>query len=61
MLVPQILKKEIVKSCHDTCYAAHYGVAKTLAKVKQKFHWYIMAEYVKLHVKCFPFAIDLSL
>lgn len=52
MLFPQILRKEIVKSCHDTCYAAHFVVAETLAKVKQNFHWYKMAEDVKLHVKC---------
>ena len=41
-----------MKYCHDTCYASHFGFAKTLAKVKQNVHCYKMAEDVKLHVKC---------
>ena len=52
MLIPKILRKEVLTTCHDTRYAAHFGVSKTLNKVKQDFHWYKMAEDVKLHVKC---------
>jgi hypothetical protein len=52
MFVPKILRKEVLTTCHDTRYAAHFGVSKTLNKVKQDFHWYKMAEDVKLHVKC---------
>ena len=29
LLVPKILRKEIVKNCHDTFYAAHFGISKT--------------------------------
>ena len=48
MLISKILRKEVLTTCHDTRYAAHFGVSKTLNKVKQDFHWYKMAEDVKL-------------
>jgi hypothetical protein len=52
LLVPKIRRKEIVKNCHDTFYAAHFGISKTLDRIKKDFHWYKMSEDVKCHVKC---------
>jgi hypothetical protein len=41
-----------VKDCHDTFYAAHFGISMTLDRIKKDFHWYKMSEDVKIHVKC---------
>jgi hypothetical protein len=38
LLVPKILRKEIVKNCRDTFYAAHFGISKTLDRIKKDFH-----------------------
>ena len=61
MLVLKILRKEVLTTCHDTRYAAHFGVLKSLNKVKQDFHCYKMAEDVKPHVKCCSVCIGLIL
>lgn len=50
LLVPKVLRKEVVTTCHDTMYAGHFGIHKTLEKVKANFHWYKMNEDVKIHV-----------
>ena len=52
LLVPKILRKEIVKNWHDTFYAAHFGISKTLDGIKKDLHWYKMSEDVKFHVRC---------
>jgi hypothetical protein len=31
---------------------AHFGISKTLNRIKKDFHWYKMSEDVKFHVKC---------
>lgn len=36
---------------HNTLNAAHFGVNKTLEKVKSNFHWYKMKEDIKIHIK----------
>jgi len=51
LLVPKILRKKIIKNCHDTCYAAHFGISKTVDKIKRDFHWYKLADDVKVHIK----------
>lgn len=51
LLVPNILRKEVIESCHNALYAAHFGINKTLDKVKLSFHWYKMGEDIKDHVK----------
>jgi hypothetical protein len=53
LLVPKILRKEIVKNCHDTFYAAHFGISKTLGGIKKDFHSYKISEDVKFHVRCY--------
>ena len=45
------MRKEVVISCHNALYAAHFGINKTLEKVKGSFHWYKMNEDIKFHVK----------
>lgn len=51
LLIPKILRKEVITTCHDTLYSAHFGIHKTLEKVKLSFHWYKMNEEITLHVK----------
>ncbi|CAC5395008.1 unnamed protein product [Mytilus coruscus] len=34
LLVPKVLRKEVMTSCHNTMYSAHFGVNKTKDKIK---------------------------
>lgn len=38
LLFPKILRKEFIKNDHDTCYEAHFGISKTVDKIKRDFH-----------------------
>ena len=37
MLVPKILRKEVLTTCHDTRYAAHFGVSKNSEQGETRF------------------------
>ncbi|CAG2216575.1 unnamed protein product [Mytilus edulis] len=50
LLVPKVLRKEVMTSCHNTMYSAHFGVNKTKEKIKNCFHWYKMGEDIQSHV-----------
>ncbi|VDI29924.1 Hypothetical predicted protein [Mytilus galloprovincialis] len=50
LLVPKVLRKEVMTSCHNTMYSAHFGVNKTKDKIKNCFHWYKMGEDIQSHV-----------
>ena len=40
IVLPTSLRKDCFALLHETVTAAHLGSQKTLAKVKQRFHWY---------------------
>jgi len=47
LVVPDSLKEKAVSLNHDLPSAAHQGIARTKAKMKEKFFWYGMSEFVK--------------
>ncbi len=40
VVVPKSLRKEVFLQLHNSITAGHFGVKKTLAKVRHRFHWY---------------------
>ena len=54
LLVPKVLQREVLTSCHNSLFAAHLGIAKTVSKVKQRFYWYKVGADVELHIKKCP-------
>ncbi|CAG2221429.1 unnamed protein product [Mytilus edulis] len=42
LLLPKSLKEEAMKYCHDCKTAGHFGQAKTIQKLQQRFIWYQM-------------------
>ena len=47
------MRNEVIVNCHNSNYAAHPGVQRTMDKIRDKFYWYKMIEDVKSHIqKC---------
>jgi hypothetical protein len=38
-VVPRHLRAEILQQCHGNVFAAHFGIAKTFAKLSAKYYW----------------------
>lgn len=51
LIVPSVLRKEVLICCHDAIYSGHLGMSKTIEKLRQQFIWYKMDADAKLHVK----------
>ena len=52
LLIPRALRKEVLTECHYFITAAHMGVAKTTAEVKQRCYWYNMSADIKDYIRC---------
>jgi hypothetical protein len=39
IVIPQVLKSEIIRNCHDQPWSAHLGVSKTYDKIRERFYW----------------------
>ena len=52
LLAPRSLQPKVLKTCHDTLFAAHMGVGRTVDQVKHRFHWPGLCKDVKLHIRC---------
>lgn len=52
MLVPRILRQEIIRNNHDNITAGHFGRNKTALKIREKFYWYKLDEDVKIYIHC---------
>ena len=50
LVVPQSLRMEVLKWCHDSKLAGHLGQYKTVDRVKQSFYWPEMARDVKKYI-----------
>ena len=50
LLVPMVLRREVLINCHDRVTSAHLGVRKTTDKIKQRFYWYQCKTDVQLHI-----------
>ncbi len=55
LVVPSIMRRDIVEECHDSADGGHRGVEKTLARIRQRFWWKGVASSVKSYVKSFHF------
>ncbi|CAG2195418.1 unnamed protein product [Mytilus edulis] len=51
LLVPAVIKKEIIISCHDTAYSGHFGIKKSVQKMKNYFTWYQITKDVRIHIE----------
>ncbi|KAE9522252.1 hypothetical protein AGLY_017349, partial [Aphis glycines] len=39
LVIPKNLTNTIIKSYHESVFSGHFGITKTLAKLKQKYYW----------------------
>ena len=53
-LVPSSLRPQVLRSCHDSKFAAHMGVNKTTECIWQRFFWPGLRGDVKLHIRSCP-------
>jgi hypothetical protein len=51
LVVPVTLIPTILESCHDSPYAGHLGVKKTLARIRERFYWRNMVTEITDYVK----------
>ncbi|CAB3254099.1 unnamed protein product [Arctia plantaginis] len=51
LVVPESLRNEVLKQCHDRPEAAHLGVFKTFKRLSQSYFWPKMINDVKRYVK----------
>lgn len=63
-LVPREMREKVLKECHDAPTAGHFGVSKTLDRVKQLYYWpkmrrdissYVSRCHICLKIKVPPF------
>lgn len=52
--MPLSERKEILRECHDATTSGHLGVAKTLARVKERFYWPGLQADVRIYVTGCP-------
>jgi transposase InsO family protein len=51
LVLPSLLRNQVIKASHNAILSGHLGVKKTLAKIKMNFYWYKMSSSVKLWIK----------
>lgn len=51
LVVPKLLQRKIMDSCHATPWAGHPGVARTIARIRQRYYWPRMREDVEVYVR----------
>ena len=50
LLVPTILREQVIKQCHGTLLEGHFGVEKTTQAVERRFYWYRMGRDIRKHI-----------
>ena len=55
LIVPSILRKDIVAECHDSPNGGHHGVKKTFDRVIQRYWWKGVEKSVAAYVSSCPF------
>ena len=55
LVVPSIMRKDLIKECHDTPLSGHHGRQKTLARLMSRFYWKNMHKSVNAYVASCPF------
>ena len=54
LLVPKSIRNKIIELCHDTPMSGHFGVEKTMSKLKQRVYWRTMKSDVSLYIQKCP-------
>ena len=47
LIIPDSMRSEVLSLCHDIPAAGHQGMDRTLARVREKFHWYAVSSDVR--------------
>jgi len=55
LVVPSILRQDLIREYHDAPNGAHHGREKTLARLSQRFFWSNMDASVRHYVRSCPF------
>ena len=50
LVVPSILRRELIAECHDDKTSGHQGVERTLARLRTRFYWTKMERSVRVYV-----------
>ena len=51
MCVPRRMREKVMFALHDDVYGCHMGVAKTLARLRERFFFHDMEKYVRDYIK----------
>ena len=51
IIVPKYLRETVLQHCHDSIVGGHFGMRKTLEKVRQKYYWAGLYAYVEQYVQ----------
>lgn len=51
LVVPESLRQQILKECHDLPFSSHGGAAKTISRTKLRYFWPSMTKEIKNYVK----------
>ena len=50
LVIPKVLRQDILYNCHDDLLGGHLGYQKTLSKVRERFFWPDMNKYISNYV-----------
>ena len=51
IIIPKSLRETVLEQCHDSLIGGHFGIRKTLEKVRQKYYWAGLYKYIEQYVK----------
>ena len=53
LVAPKEMRMQFICSCHNAPFSGHFGIEKTVNKLKQRVYWYAMKDDVRLYImKC---------
>lgn len=52
VVVPRVLRESVLKACHGTTGAGHFGVSKTLRRFQQSFYWGQLQRVIENFCRC---------
>lgn len=50
LLVPSVMRRDLIKNFHDESRAGHLGVEKTLARIRENYYWPRLEKSVRVYV-----------
>ena len=50
LLIPKQLRNEVIRNNHDVQVAGHFGIGKTIKKIRSKFWWWHMDDDTRLFI-----------